>query len=338
MYHKKILFFLITLSLIFITSCSKVNEEVVTVKTISVHGEDVMKKTADTFHGKMINEKGLGECQSCHGKDFLGGKAGVSCAKCHSGITVHTEGIMDNHSNQFHGKFIESKNWNLAICSSCHGSDYAGGTKSPTCKTCHSSAQGPEACNSCHGDFANPSRVSPPRSLNNAVATTDPGVGAHIKHLTDLKLRPSLVCNDCHIVPGGLKSAGHIDNSPKSEVIFSSFSDLGPSKSVYSFSSNKCSNNYCHGNFEYSKSTSKYQFAYSADKMKGANFEPQWNKVDGTQGACGTCHGLPPTGHTSSLLTSCANCHTGIVDKTGKIIDITKHNNGKRNVYGEEYQ
>jgi predicted CxxxxCH...CXXCH cytochrome family protein len=102
----------------------------------------------------------------------------------------------------------------------------------------------------------------------------------------------------------------------------------------YSSTANKCTNSYCHGGFAFSKASSQYQFAYTADKIEGNNYQPLWNKVDGTQMACGTCHGLPPTGHVSSDLKSCATCHTGIVDKYGKIIDASKHMDGKINVFG----
>ena len=57
--------------------------------------------------------------------------------------------------------------------------------------------------------------------------------------------------------------------------------------------------------FRFQKATSQWSFAYTADKMEGENFQPTWNKVDGTQAACGTCHGLPPRGHMDADLKAC---------------------------------
>ena len=77
------------------------------------------------------------------------------------------------------------------------------------------------------------------------------------------------------------------------------------------------------------------QFAYSADKMEGNKRNVIWNKVDGSEVVCGTCHGLPPIGHTNfGGLNTCANCHIGVVNAQGQIIDKTKHMNGVKNVFG----
>ncbi|MDP4196679.1 MAG: hypothetical protein Q8940_16615, partial [Bacteroidota bacterium] len=72
----------------------------------------------------------------------------------------------------------------------------------------------------------------------------------------------------------------------------------------------------------------------------GANFSPKWTQVDGSQAACGTCHGLPPKGHigypNNLPVTACGNsgCHSGVVDINGNIIDKNKHINGAINVRG----
>ena len=41
-------------------------------------------------------------------------------------------------------------------CQQCHGSNYNGGTAQSSCYNsgCHNTPGGPEACNTCHGDFA----------------------------------------------------------------------------------------------------------------------------------------------------------------------------------------
>jgi len=106
-----------------------------------------------------------------------------------------------------------------------------------------------------------------------------------------------------------------------------------------------CNNTYCHGGFEFNAADSPYSWAYSEDSMTGNNYSPQWLTVDGTQAACGTCHGeidnagnlvsALPNGHSGPYdLVACTNCHPGVIDNTGAIIDKTKHINGQINVFG----
>ncbi len=333
-------FSIVTLFLIFVfSSCSQLQDDITLPTKVSVHGTDALVKASSSFHGKMLIDKSFDGCKQCHAQNFSGGTAEVSCAtsNCHPAIIVHTKDLMNPSSSQFHGKFIASKKWDMSQCRQCHGSNYGGGVTSPSCYTCHKQPGGPEACNTCHGDFTSPLSIAPPRALNNAISTTDPGVGAHTIHIKDAKIGNTVACNECHVVPQKFSSAGHIDDTNRAEVIFGNLANFGPTKGDYNFTTFKCANTYCHGNFSLNQSTSKYPFAFSADKMTGNNFNAQWNKVDGTQGRCGTCHGLPPTGHIPFELKSCATCHTGIVDSKGNIIDSKKHINGKIDVFGESY-
>ncbi len=337
MRYKKILL-VITVVLGAITySCSDIRNDVTTPSKIGVHGASVMDQGSTSFHGIKVKESGLNSCRQCHSANFSGGTAGVSCAtsNCHPAIDVHQTGIKDTASANFHGKFIAANNWNLQLCSSCHGKDYAGGIASPSCKTCHTSSAGPEACNTCHGDFNNPSVIAPPKDADRSSNTNDPGVGAHTTHLYNVKIAPNNVaCTECHVIPQSYSSPGHINPDGKAKLVFGTIANSGVSNASYDYTTNKCSNTYCHGNFAFSKSSSQYPYFYTADKIEGNNFSPKWNEVDSTQAACGTCHGLPPTGHVYSDLTGCAVCHIGVVDEHGKIIDKTKHMNGKINVFG----
>jgi predicted CxxxxCH...CXXCH cytochrome family protein len=55
-----------------------------------------------------------------------------------------------------------------------------------------------------------------------------------------------------------------------------------------------CANVYCHGS------------------TLGNTTKPVWNKVDGKQSACGTCHTLPPGG-THPKSTACQTCHSAVI-------------------------
>lgn len=332
---KYIKFYFILIAALSLTffSCSDVQDEITPPEKFSIHGKDVMVKTSANFHGRQLVDGKMESCKQCHASNYSGGTAKVSCLDCHSAINVHTTEINDLASEKFHGKFIAAINWDLTKCSQCHGSNYAGGIVSPKCTTCHTQSSGPEACNTCHGDFANPSKISPPKATNGAIDTKDFRVGAHQKHLADSQIAQATQCNECHIVPAKFSSAGHIDNTSRAEVVFGSFSSSGVGNPSYNFNDNKCSNTYCHGNFEFKKENAQYQFAYIEDKITGNNFQPIWNKVDGTQAECGTCHGLPPKGHIEVDRNSCGICHVGVVDKYGKIADKTKHINGKIDLF-----
>lgn len=108
---------------------------------------------------------------------------------------------------------------------------------------------------------------------------------------------------------------------------------------TYSTSSLTCASTFCHGAWRLRKAdapSDPYKFVFTDSVMTGASYAPVWN-LGASQKACGSCHGLPPTGHIVLSGTNCSDCHTGVVDNAGNIIDKTKHLNGKINVYGQEY-
>jgi predicted CxxxxCH...CXXCH cytochrome family protein len=333
-------YYLVAVALIglFSFACSDIQDEITPPLKVSVHGSNVFNPMSDTYHGLQTKNFGLESCKQCHEGNFQGGTTKVSCAtsNCHPSIVIHKSTIMDPASEQFHGRYIANTlNWDMDECKSCHGASYSGGVASPTCNTCHNKPGGPEACNTCHGDFNDPSKISPPRGTNNEINTTQAAVGAHQFHLNNIKIAPgNVTCSECHTIPSFYGSPGHIDNSPGAEVKFSGIATLKNANGSYDHATLKCSNTYCHGNFEFSKATSQYPFAYEEEKMVGNNYSPLWNKVDGTEAKCGTCHGLPPKGHIASTLRSCSTCHVGVVDRNGKIIDPSKHIDGKIQVFG----
>ncbi len=333
MKYIKFYFILIFISNLIFFSCSDIQDEITPPEKVSVHGNEVMVKSSANFHGRKLVDGKMENCKNCHASDFSGGTAKISCLNCHSAINVHTAEIFNKESTNFHGKYIASFNWDLTKCSQCHGKNYTGGIVSPSCNNCHKAEKGPEACNTCHGDFNNPSIIYPPQATNGAVQTDDFRVGTHEVHLKSTSISNKVNCSECHQIPAEFNSIGHIDSTPRAEVIFGSFSSAGLSVPSYNYDNYECSNTYCHGNFEFEKENSLYQFAYVEDKIIGNNFQPVWNKVDGSQAQCGTCHDLPPKGHIEVQIKSCGTCHVGVVDRYGKISDKTKHINGKVDLF-----
>jgi len=320
--------------------------------TITIHKAGIIDQNSADFHGKNQFAKDFTACKTCHGENFEGGLNSPSCATCHASISVHKTGITDQNSANFHGKFLKGDGWNISKCSSCHGSTFAGGTQSPSCKTsgCHTSSQGPAACNTCHGDFNDPSKISPPKDLDGNVSSTSPGVGAHSKHLSAFANGVSFSCTECHTVPADVYDAGHLGSDGKAELNFGSFTNKFGG-TTYDFGTNKCSNTYCHGNFEFPKSQ-VYKNFYTADKMVGNNRSPVWTSSNGSETKCFSCHGKSdtdpsPVGHISYLdaaqtqpitIDKCVLCHSTVVDASGTIIDKTKHINGKVNVFSVRFR
>lgn len=250
-------------------------------------------------------------------------------------INVHKEGILNPKSANFHGILIQNMNWKLSECQNCHAADYSGGITGASCLTCHTQPAGPEACNTCHGDFRNPSIIAPNK-------------GAHYKHLYTAATGNQVICVTCHQIPTGFNSPGHIDDSKGAEVIFSSLAltetnenstqdydnslPLFTPNPSYNKTNQSCSNTYCHGYF------------------KNGNNENVVSFTEGSNGAkCGSCHGdvatgnpLPKTsaqGGTHPNVTACNSCHSGVVNLVNGvwvISDPTKHINGLLNIFGQE--
>jgi hypothetical protein len=90
------------------------------------------------FHGGWIATAGLSSCEVCHGENFGGGHAELSCSNttCHlNGDAIpHQTGWTIPDNDNFHGAWTP--------CKPCHGSDFAGGITEQACSntTCHTGA------------------------------------------------------------------------------------------------------------------------------------------------------------------------------------------------------
>ncbi len=167
------------------------------------------------------------------------------------------------------------------------------------------------SCSSCHGDSTraqNP--AAPPLGARGEIATTTRAVGAHQSHLGDGPLRQAVACPECHVVPTTFDHA--------SQPVSVTFGDLANTGTTSTWNGTSCAT-YCHG----------------ATLQGGTVPGPLWTKVDGTQAACGACHGIPPpTGqhrvdaHRSA---GCGACHAGY---TSTSVNAATHINGTRDLGG----
>lgn len=339
-----ILFCISGMPLLFLAACSDPQTAPTGVsEKVSVHEPGWTAPASSSFHGAALASKQFdaSECRQCHGSQFDGGIANVSCKTCHASYP-HPANWIGAHSS-----FVKTTNYNLKSCQGCHGQDYGTKKINNSCLTCHTKPGGPEACNTCHGNFSGDptdlKMVAPPRGLKGETSPTTPAVGAHQAHFAYFDKSPAATtCQECHALPQNFSAAGHIDADGRAEAIFKgalvTVKTEGGARvpnAIYNTANNSCTNTYCHGNWGLLKSQSQNDFIFIADKMEGLNAAPKW--TDSASAACGTCHGLPPVGHQPYDLTRCFVCHPGVVDENGNINDKTQHLNGKVNVFGREY-
>ena len=163
-------------------------------------------------------------------------------------------------------------------------------------------------CQGCHGDAARvvPAGVdpvvkaAPPVDRYGSSQTTDRGVGAHEAHLVPppAGITEPIACTECHVVPTGLLHVGPGLATPAT-LDFGPLATANGAQATWDATRATCAN-YCHG-----------------ETLTGGTLRsPVWTVVNGTQAACGSCHGNPPTSgsHAQHALpnwydVSCGTCH-----------------------------
>jgi len=219
----------------------------------------------------------------------------------YAGSAVHAGGILNPADPQFHGELLKANAWNFSLCASCHGADFSGGPAQVACTTCH----GPDVtgCSTCHGPFGQS--------------------GAHATHVDGGALERKLDCSECHVKPKSyldvghlLDASGNVISTPPAVVWGALAATPTPQRKgppAFDPGTQTCSNVYCHG-----------------DAFVDANAtltRPRFGAPGTGQADCGTCHGLPPSNH-SSAQTQCSLCHGQVVDASGRIINSALHING----------
>jgi predicted CxxxxCH...CXXCH cytochrome family protein len=155
-------------------------------------------------------------------------------------------------------------------------------------------------CNECHGggdDPALPVNQAPPVDTWGNTDTTAPGVGAHQQHLADSDWRAPITCDQCHVVPIEMMDDGHLGSDPPADLTWGALATADGAAPQYDATSHTCTDSYCHG---------------ATLEPSGSNTAPVWTVVDGSQDACGTCHGAPPSAPEHPYVrvpTDCGPCH-----------------------------
>lgn len=217
---------------------------------------------------------------------------GIACAQCHpcGAAPYHAASWMDPASAGHHAPAANS---DIASCQGCHGAalDGVGGSSGIACATCHG-ATWRTNCTMCHGGGDTQTGAPPRATWGNA---GDPArVGAHTAHVaaTHALSRP-VACGACHLTPADALSPGHLDQATAT-VTFGGLATQDGATPTWSRAALTCAGAYCHG----------------ATLSGGGQTTPLWTLADGTQRACGSCHGSPPPApHPANA--SCDRCHPG---------------------------
>jgi len=260
---------------------------------------------------------------------LAGGASPAYASSTCTGVYCHGASLMAGGS-------LTSPVWNVvdgtqAGCGTCHGIPPGPPHASDTaCSTCHGDVMGTDGvfvnaslhvngtieveaaadCSACHGNDDN---AAPPVDTQGRSDPAEITVGAHQAHLQDSDWHRPVECSNCHIVPGGTTDPGHMDASP-AELAFGGVSIEHAATPAFDRATGACTGTYCHG---------------AAFESNGTLTEPVWTVLDGTQDACGTCHGLPPPlPHPENDV--CVTCHFNVYDGEA-FVNPERHINGMVN-------
>jgi predicted CxxxxCH...CXXCH cytochrome family protein len=266
------------------------------------------------------------DCTACHLKSTLpavhpaiaaANPTGADCQVCHVNSTDnHTTGTItfvghpaawtDKTSAGFHAY---EANKGLAKCQGCHGADLSGGSTGFSCAMCHDTALPAGVaswkvnCVGCHGGTGNQTGAPPRTTWGNSADAVR--TGAHTTHVAGNARSPAFDCNVCHVKPADALAAGHIDSTPTAELTWGGLAVTGGAAPTWNRTAATCSNTYCHGRFNNGNATAA----------------PVWTGTN--QGACGSCHGLPPGGThpaVGTALAGCSACHNQTMTAAGALI------------------
>jgi predicted CxxxxCH...CXXCH cytochrome family protein len=223
------------------------------------------------------------------------------------------------------GQVTPGTGYGTCTNSDCHGRfNRAWGTLS----------SGLTLCDKCHGSATSPGGFYNTRGPAGTLSVYSTGVGVHDIHVQNTNsprkatfarftsYAAGYSCTQCHTVPTGPFSAGHIDTPLPAEVPFNNKSSIASkgktfgyySTPVYNFGTQSCSAVWCHGaGMDSNRGVNAYVGAPPASRQN-----PLWNTPFLTgAGAtdCNKCHATPPAApnstytHFGKSLASCSSCH-----------------------------
>lgn len=186
-------------------------------------------------------------------------------------------------------------------CSACHGDVVAADNRTIKDKSLHVNGSvettNDATCTSCHGA----DNAAPPVDAQGNSDTRFEGVGAHQTHVLGTERSRAVPCSECHAVPEDVLETGHVDSARPAELAFSGVALANGAAPRYE--NGTCKSTSCHG------------AVFPGGHLSGgSNTEPSWTRVDGTEAACGSCHGYPPPPPHPNPGNPCHNCHFNMAE------------------------
>ena len=297
---------------------------------------------ASSGHPQVVEATGLAilvtNCINCH-RDTVNADGTINLA---SGKHVngrndgggHPAGWADPNA---HGP---AANGGLANCTSCHGTDFAGGFSGVSCNACHASNGHPNwqtECTFCHGsatrtaDLTFPdvgtgtvvraNLAAPPLGSQGETNSTAYAVGAHQAHTTAGTFARASQCSECHgpTLPGGTAHVGGTVLLGWGVTAGNGITPTPPAGETNRWNDTtlplngaNCTN-FCHG-------------ATLAGGTRATTLPVKWN--EGAAGAtCGSCHAIPlpytaaGKWHVQRNDLDCSACHSGYTKTTVNVAD-----------------
>jgi predicted CxxxxCH...CXXCH cytochrome family protein len=142
---KKLVINLILLIFIgLLIGCSELEKDITQPPEVSIHGDGVLEPSSGEFHGELVknNNWDMSLCKSCHGINYDGGIAKVSCLTCHN-LPAGPENCSTCHGSSVSPappRDLNGNTSNLVRGVGAHQVHLSGNSKGKTmsCAECHS--------------------------------------------------------------------------------------------------------------------------------------------------------------------------------------------------------
>lgn len=352
---------LLTALLLVFWGCSEPTDEGIR----NPHPSGWLNEDSPNFHAENITD--LSVCTECHGADFQGGNAGVSCYDCHE--YPHPQGWANPTS---HGEVVISFGFAVDACEGCHLSETSSGDSTWYCWSCHAYFPHTDAiedykhggvfpeinyqvwlCQNCHGeDYSGgiaqktclDCHAYSPESCN-----TCHGIfGASPNDTITWAPPPDLLGqNDPSVVPVGAH-AHHVNptavNSPyiggpyscsechilPTAVDAPSHLDTLTAQAELVFGQIATNFGGVQPSWSHDDATCSGVYCHGNFELGHPDNTALWINQDGTQIQCGICHGMPPQPPHSDD-DECYECHASVVNQNNEIIAPNLHVNGHVN-------
>jgi len=310
---------------------------------------------------------GTAPCGSCHAEPNISGShpshedvaVAFDCHVCHynGGTTSplnHANGIIDFQFNGLGQNTVYSA-----------GTAVPAGTAYGTCSAsnCHgrftrawgTAASGLTLCDKCHGSDTSPGGFYNTRGPDGTLSIYSAAIGVHDIHLQNpnsprraafarfTSYAKGFSCRQCHSMPSGPFSAGHMDSAIPAEVPFSHASSIANTGQVkfsyyssptYSSATQSCSAVWCHGaGMDSNNSSGPYSGLAGSIQRENTRWNVPYLTGNGASD-CSKCHATPPPApdanyiHYGKTMADCKTCHTHLTNDGFGFKDKSLHING----------